>query len=161
MRYLTLILTIIVYSCHYQTGTNEIQETSKTDERIDSLFLNYRFGMTELEFNTHTKELNDKQLLSNFALDQRTNTTVEVKATFKNDSLRRLKLYFKLHNNTLNLSEAQQKDYFFTSLHSYYMIRYGVFEDVDKMMKYTRVKNLKVQLIEHFVVYTDISKSTY
>jgi hypothetical protein len=64
MRLLILCLAFALISC--ETGTVDISSTpttpaSKKDtyetDIIDTIFLGYRFGMSEKQFRTHTKEL--------------------------------------------------------------------------------------------------------
>lgn len=117
MKNYFIILIILLVSCNIPTkkgGTVEeiITNELATEKRNDTIFLNFRFGMSEKEFNQHLNKLiNDKKLYKDsfsnlltydLVCDQYTTLNCTFKPEYFEDKLYKLEVKTTSKDNSFN-----------------------------------------------------------
>lgn len=170
---LVLILFGIIFGCANDkpNGKSIILQESKNGLIIDTIFLDYYFGMTKSDFINHTKKLiSEDKLISNefkrevyyeFEEEFGDKLYAQFAPKFHLDSLHELVLYFK--SKGLSAPELMK-----TQIANMYMKKYGSpsFEEeniLDKSKNYVWIKgNLKILvgngIDDARVWYTDLRK---
>lgn len=161
---LLLILSIVFFtSCQNTTGKEPTKEVA--EKRIDTIFLDYRFGMTEKEFRNHTEKLIkegklDNEGLYNFKFENYPSITA-INPVFHNEKLYKLKLASKFTED----SPFTNQTLLYQQLVLTYIKKYSGFEKQLEGLAYEYTKsNMRIEILDNIynplVVYTDIPVET-